>query len=459
MTQSPVRTAGTLQGLALVLPCTTVVMGSAILAPNIPQMMAQFSHIPDVEFWVPVLVTLPALCIALFSTVAGVIVDRVGRRRIMMWAMALYGVFGMLPLVIQDFWMLLGSRFIVGMMEAVILCSSTTLIGDFFDGKRRDHWLAMQTTTASTSAIIMFPLGGFVGQFGWQYPFAMYGLSLLLLIPLIFGTWEPEASARLERRGTPWLGMGAVAAIAIAITYGVWTQAGWLTPIAMYGVTLIAMLAVGFGARMVPPAMKQSPAGWLNFPWFKSAGICLVTAIGAIMFYLLQILLARVLAETGVHEVFRMGIIIAIVSLGIPIGTVIFSRVSRTPVAILILVEFAIIAIGFWGMAKAPDLPSLMIASFINQLGCGLMLPTMLTWAMRQFSFEQRGRGTGVFQSFMNGGQFVGPAFVTWLAAQLTMGAIKPSFEYIAYAAVIVAAAAGLALVASKQARLPARTD
>lgn len=51
------RAAGPLQGLALVLPCTTAVMGSAILAPNIPQMIAAFRDIPDVEFRVPALVT------------------------------------------------------------------------------------------------------------------------------------------------------------------------------------------------------------------------------------------------------------------------------------------------------------------------------------------------------------------------------------------------------------------
>lgn len=444
------REAGALQGLILVLPCTTAVMGSAILAPNIPQMIDAFGHIEGAEFWVPALVTLPALCIALFSTVAGAVVDMIGRRRIMLGAMAIYGLSGMLPLVIQDFWIIFASRVVVGMSEAVILCASTVLIGDYFSGARRDHWLAMQTTTASISAAIMFPLGGAVGQFGWQYPFAMYGYSLLLLIPLALLTWEPAKSDELEKREFRWAGMAGIMIAAVVVTYGISQIAGWLTPILIYALCLVAMLVFGLSVRQRAQSIAPTESTWLNFPWIPATGIYMMSALAAIMFFLLQILMARVLQETGISNPLEMGIIIAVVSMGIPVGTLIFSRISRTPISWLLLLTFSVLGVGFWGMGKAPDVKTLLVASFFNQVGAGLALPTMLTWSMRQFTFGHRGRGIGLFQSFFNGGQFVGPAFVTWLAAQLTMGAIKPTYEYVAYVAVVVAVAALVAILLKK---------
>jgi len=455
-----VRQAGALQGLILVLPVTTAVMGSAILAPNIPQMIGVFgATMEGAEYWVPVLVTLPALCIALFSTVAGAVVDMIGRRRIMLYAMGIYGVAGMLPLVIQDFWIILASRVVVGLMEAIIMCSSTVLIGDYFKGDRRDHWLAMQTTTASLGAAIMFPLGGYVGQFGWQYPFAMYAYSLILLIPLALLTWEPEQSEDLEKPEHPWGIMVAIGLAAAIITYGVSTFAGWLTPIVIYALVLVAMIAFGMSVRQKASLPGLAEGSWITFPWIRSTGIYFMTALAAIMFYLLQILMARVLEEAGITNTFEAGIIIAVVSLGIPLGTVIFSRIRRTAVSYLVLLCFGVMAVGFWGMAKAPDVRTLLIFSFINQVGAGLALPTMLTWSMRQFDFSHRGRGIGLFTSFMNGGQFVGPTFVTWLAAQLTMGLIKPSYEYVAYAAAVVVVAAIIAIVLGKGTQRPADVD
>lgn len=456
MDATAARAAGPLQGLALVLPCMTAVMGSAILAPNIPQMIAAFGHIPDVEFWVPTLVTLPALCIALFSTLAGSVADALGRRRIMIWAMVVYGLVGMLPLVIGSFWLILASRVVVGMMEAVILCSSTTLIGDYFHGARRDHWLAMQTTTASGSSIVMFPLGGYVGQFGWQYPFAMYGFSLLLVVLLVAFTWEPAESQRKKSASFPWAAGIAMTVGAAVFAYGVTRVAGWLTPLIIYALCLVGMLLIGLRAgtrRKATGAAAPEGLAWTGFPWIPFTGICLVSALASVMFYLLQILMATVLRETGVMNTFDAGLIIAMVSLGIPIGTLIFARIARTPISILLLLVFGTMALGFWGMSVAPNLELLMVAAFVNQLGCGLALPTTLTWSMRQFTFAQRGRGIGIYQSFFNGGQFVGPTFVTWLAAQLTQGQIKPAYGYVAWLAAAVALGAAIAIALRKGTR------
>jgi len=73
------RKAGTLQGVILLLPVTMAVMGLIVLVPVLPQMMRQFHAVPGAEYLVPLVLTLPALCIAVLAPIAGAIVDAIGR--------------------------------------------------------------------------------------------------------------------------------------------------------------------------------------------------------------------------------------------------------------------------------------------------------------------------------------------------------------------------------------------
>jgi len=62
--------AGTLQGILLLLPMTMAVMGLVVLVPVLPQLMAHFHAVPGVEYLVPLMLTLPALCVAVLAPVA-----------------------------------------------------------------------------------------------------------------------------------------------------------------------------------------------------------------------------------------------------------------------------------------------------------------------------------------------------------------------------------------------------
>jgi MFS family permease len=65
----------------LLLPITMSVVGAAVFVATAALMTAHFSHVPNGEYLVQLLITLPAIWIALFSPVAGWLADRFGRRR------------------------------------------------------------------------------------------------------------------------------------------------------------------------------------------------------------------------------------------------------------------------------------------------------------------------------------------------------------------------------------------
>jgi MFS family permease len=55
----------------------------------------------------------------------------------------------------------------------------------------------------------------------------------------------------------------------------------------------------------------------------------------------------------------------------------------------------------------------------VTSAGTGLLLPTLLTWAVSGLTMEQRGRGTGIWTGSLYIGQFVSPILLGIAASAL----------------------------------------
>ncbi|MBL8270874.1 MFS transporter [Steroidobacter sp.] len=376
---------GMAQGLILLLPCTLSVMGIVVLIPVLPQLMASFSHVPGYQYLIQGgVLTMPALCIALFSPLAGWLADRYGRRRILIGAMVAYGVVGIAPAFLQDLYAIVATRVGVGLCEAVIMTASTTLISDYFHGHAREKWLASQTAVASLSSLALIMIGGVLGSaYGWRGPFFVYAFGSVLAIGVWLLTWEPKFNNSATQ------------------THNV--------------------------------DDPETPA----FPWARIAGICAITLFASVMFYTIQTQSSLALASLGVQDPARLSVFTAIASLGVPLGTFVYRAVLRWSIGLLLCIEFGIIGIGFVLMGKAPTAEMFVAAAALNQIGCGMILPTLLVWATRGLHFQIRGRGTGAWQATFAVGQFVCGLVVTWLA--LRLGGPLPAFVVLGVSSAIAA--------------------
>lgn len=365
------RKAGTIQGIILILPITLTVMGAVLLAPIMPLLMQAFGHIEHADYLVPILISIPALCIALGAPLAGWMADKVGRRKLLIWAIGLYSVCGVLPLFITTYPPLLLSRIGVGLCEAIIITCSTTLIGDYFSGAQRDKWLGSQAALASLTAMLLFPVAGWLGQqYGWQGPFAIYGLAFLFMIGVIVFTWDVTKQEAAETE--------------VAAT----------------------------------PAQADMPG--TQFPWAHMVKVCFFTLVGGVMFYILQFQLSSALATFDIQDTGQAGLMLAVASIGVPAGAIAYRYIHKLlNTQRLILLEFAILALGFFGMSQADTPLMLIITGFINQFGAGMVLPTMLTWAVSPLIFSFRGRGTGIWQSTFAIGQFVSTVSFSFVLQQV----------------------------------------
>src|SRR3954449_6085327 len=92
------RPAGRPQALVLLLSSCLAVLGAVLLAPVLPRIEDAFSGTPGVEALTPIVLTAPALVIGLTATFAGRIVDRLGRKRLLVVALVVYAIVGTAPL-------------------------------------------------------------------------------------------------------------------------------------------------------------------------------------------------------------------------------------------------------------------------------------------------------------------------------------------------------------------------
>ena len=69
-------------------------MAGATIAPSLPQIEQVFSNHPHSEILTKLILTIPALFIALGAPVVGLLIDRYGRVRLLLGSLLLYGFSG-----------------------------------------------------------------------------------------------------------------------------------------------------------------------------------------------------------------------------------------------------------------------------------------------------------------------------------------------------------------------------
>src|SRR3954453_10172714 len=185
------RPAGLPQALVLLLSSCLGVLGSVLLAPVLPRIQDAFAGTPGVEALTPVVLTAPALVIGLTAMVAGRIVDRVGRKRLLVAALVVYAITGTAPLWLDSLQLIVASRVLVGLTEAAIMTCCTTLLADYFHGSRRERYFGLQVIFTTVAATIFFGVGGALGGENWRAPFWLYAVSLPLAVAAAKLIWSP----------------------------------------------------------------------------------------------------------------------------------------------------------------------------------------------------------------------------------------------------------------------------
>ncbi|MFY0751802.1 MFS transporter [Pseudomonas sp. NFX5] len=383
--------------LLLLINCLSP-MAAIVVAPSLPQMQAHFSDVPNVEFLIPVALTIPGLLVALLSPLVGVLADRYGRKQLLVASIVGYGVFGLMPMFLDSLYAIIVSRIALGCVEAVVVTISTMLIGDYYSGAQRQKYLALQTTFASSSAILFFMVGGALGELGWRMPYVVYAVPLALALLSKVMLWEPRAASMASD--------------------------------------------------------EEQARNNVSFRPVLMLGICVVTFIGAVMFMILQIQMAYLLGDIGEPSPQTAGLVASACSVMIVLGTLsvhLLTRLGlRTPHCLAL--AFGLIATSFLLIPAMHTWQAIMVVALINGLGCGLMLPTLAIWNMRELPWQRRGLGTGMWYGSYCLGMFFSPILV--VAVGKVSGSLATTIGWAGWLCLpVVLLALGASLVKCRAAR------
>lgn len=381
--------------LTLLFTSSLTVMAAAAISPALPTIAEHFQGgAPGgggADFLSRLLLTAPAISIALTAMALGWVLDRYGRLRPLYVAAVLYAVAGTAGLWADDLTTLVISRVVLGLAVAVLITGATTLIGDYFEGEPRRRFMGKQASFMGYGGVVFLTLGGVLAEASWRLPFLIY-LSGLLVLPLAWKTlWEPHVdhrTPRTEHHDHP----GDAAA------------------------------AEGAGHR-VPPVVLY--------------GLALLTFL---TFYQVPTQLPFLLETAGLDDARLAGLAVATQPLFGATSALAFAAVKRRASHPLVMaMAFGAMGLAYAVVALSDTLWLVWAAVGLSGIGLGWCMPNINVWILATVPAERRGRAMGGQTTGVFVGQFLAP-----IAAQPLVTLGGPQMAFAGAAVVLAAAVAGL---------------
>lgn len=140
------------------------------------------------------IITTHGLAIAIFSPVAGWLIDRFGVRGPLAAGLIVFGLAGGAGIFVSSYPALIASRAVFGVGAALVFTGSTVALLALYQGAARDRVMGWRTTFTSVGGFV-FPLlaGGLGTLLSWQAAFGIY------LIGVPIGLWALRAVPAVKR--------------------------------------------------------------------------------------------------------------------------------------------------------------------------------------------------------------------------------------------------------------------
>lgn len=371
------------QGMTLVIAAFLPIIAIVAMGPAVPAMIEHFANDPDARKDVPAMIGAPGLAMALLAPFAGLLVDRFGRRPLLLLSTGLYGFFGAAPLFLNDLDHIYVSRLLLGVSEAGILTVVNTLIGDYWDDKGRKNWLFLQGLLGPFLAGFVALMVGYATKVQWNGVFYVYLVAFPIWAAMFVWLFEPRAQA--SRQGEP-----------------------------------------------EPDAAKPAKG---PFPWAAAATIVTVTLFCSLLYYVFIINGSLAFAEVGVTEPQQYAGLIFVPQLFILAGAGLFRLLASRSSSVQLGAFLLLMGLGLGGMGLATTATTMAVALILQQTAAGMTVPTLIAWTQTKFDFDHRGTGMGLWTAAFFLGQSQSPRLVHLIDAQT--GSMQGAFA--------LAGAAGLA--------------
>lgn len=360
--------------LTLLLASSLTVMAGATVSPSLPAMQQHFTNaIADADLratLVKLVITLPALFIVIGSPIAGLIVDRFGRKPLLLMTTLLYGLAGSSGLYLESLTAILVGRAVLGLAVAGVMVSATTLIADYYSGPARAAFMGLQAGFMGLGGVVFLTLGGALAQQNWHYPFGIY-LFAWLIVPLVASfIVEPDRNPGRTPTSSSETTNPSLPLAVLGIIYG-------------------------------------------------------LTTLSQIAFYLVPVQLPFFLGTLVKAQPSQSGLAIALCTLFSAAASVTYGRLKQRMEFITFLpLIFGLMGIGYLLIGQAASWAQVLTGLAIAGLGLGILMPNMTVWLSTAVPDAMRGRALGGLSTAMFLGQFLSPIVTQPFTKTLGLGGV-----------------------------------
>ena len=388
-----------------------------------------------------------SLALAAALLPAGLLGDRIGRKRLLTAALALFGIASLACAYATSAGELIAARAVLGLAAAVILPMSLAVLPVLFTESERPRAIA----AVGGATFLGYPVGPIVG--GWLLDHFWWGSVFLINVPVVViamiavTTLMPESRSE-DKPGVDIAGVLISSAGLSVLTYGLIKagESGWgdQTAIATMSAGVVMLIAFVAWERRLGrpagraqersarrPASQRKPAQPLvDLTLFSSAGFTWGTVLSTLVsFALFGILFAMpqyFLQVRGLDSLgagYRLLPMIGGLAVGLVVGQRLLSprkersqggdRLGRINAKVVGTAGFAIMAVSLAvgaGTTVASGTGFTAAWFGVSGLGLGLAMPTALNSALGALSPERSGSGSALITALRQVGGTIGVA-------------------------------------------------
>lgn len=189
--------------LTILLSSMVILMGAAAVAPALRPISEAF---PDMsEYMISLVITLPAVSVALTGFGMGYLADRFGKAKVFFISLMIFTAAGVSGYLTDSFELMLVGRFILGIGITGISLTTTALIGEYWTGMSRAKIIGYQSAAIGVGTLFLETMGGALADIGWQEPFLIYLIGIPIIILGLFSIREVKRSPESAMEASPEL--------------------------------------------------------------------------------------------------------------------------------------------------------------------------------------------------------------------------------------------------------------
>ncbi len=419
-------------------------LNSTMIAVALPNVMAEFNVGVAGVAW---LVTAYLAAMASLQPLAGKIGDRLGRRRLVLGGLMLFGLASLTSAVAPRLWVLILFRTLQGVAGALIVPNGAALVREVLPEAQRGTGFGYIGAAVAIAAASGPPLGGvIITMAGWR---AIFLVNVVVVLPSLAIGWKRLPSGRQTTAGHRFDWAGAILLPVLIIgTAGLLMSLGRnATPfrlvVGSVAVCAAATVFVWQECRHPDPVIKPRLFRHRAFA-AASSGI----GLGNLTMYTLLLSVPLLLANRNGFSSLQIGLVLTSLSASMVIVTPFGGRFAdRFGRRLPTVVGLAMLTLGALPIALAGTdiaLPTLVIGLTLVGIGVGLSTPGLQTTAVESVPREEAGVASGVYSTSRYLGSILGSTILGAL-----LGTERHDVDNLGMVFVIVLMAALLATIAS----------